>query len=104
MIRQRKPLPIGFARCPSTRTDPCIRAGECARGVEPHTKGREVYDFSAAGLRPCSFFIAVEYLDQAAPQPRTQMLRRGWLDRLPRPARPWPMVSAGAALGCAPPQ
>ncbi len=77
MIRPRKPLPIGFARCPSTRTEPCIRAGECARGVEPHTKGREVYDFSATGLRPCSFFIAVEYLDQAAHQPRVHDAPKG---------------------------
>lgn len=77
MIRQRKPLPIGQARCPSTRTEPCSRAGECARGTEPHAKGREVYDFSAAGLRQCAGFIAIEYLEQAPQQPRVHDAPKG---------------------------
>ena len=69
MIRQRLPLPPGAARCPTTRQVPCARAAECARGVEPHAKGRPVQDYS---IQPrlggaCPAFMPVQYAGKAAP-------------------------------------
>lgn len=81
MIRQRKPLPIGQARCPSTRTEPCSRAGECARGTEPHAIGREVNDYSTETRAPngsCAWFIAIAY---AEPEPTAPTVHDapGWV-------------------------
>lgn len=81
MIRQRLPLPPGCARCPDTRTQPCARATECARGVEPHAKGREVNDFS---IEPrgqggeCGWFMPIKYAGQAQAAP-TVHEAPGWL-------------------------
>ena len=81
MIRQRLPLPPGCARCPDTRTQPCARATECARGVEPHAKGREVNDFSIEPRSPgapCGWFMEIRYADPAQPKARTHDAP-GWL-------------------------
>lgn len=81
MTRQRLPLPPGCARCPSTRTVPCARADECARGVEPHAKGREVNDFSIEPRPPgssCGWFMPIKYAGQAATsQPRVHDAPKG---------------------------
>ncbi len=71
----RRPLPLakGAARCPATRTAHCERADTCARGLAPHEPGRPVMDFSTEPRGPggrCGWFAAVQYADQAAPQPR----------------------------------
>ena len=80
MIRRRLPLPPACARCPSTRQVPCGVADECARGTEPHAKGRPVNDFSietkTAGK--CGWFIAITYADgQAAAGPRVHDAPKG---------------------------
>lgn len=80
MIRQRMPLPPGCARCPATRQIPCARADECARGVEPHAKGREVNDFSIEPRPPgmgCGWFIAISYAEPATVAPRIHDAPRG---------------------------
>lgn len=79
MIRQRMPLPPGCARCPSTRQVPCIRADHCARGVEPHAKGREVNDFSIEprGVNGCGWFIAIVYVEPVTAAPRIHDAPRG---------------------------
>lgn len=80
MTRQRLPLPPGCARCPSTRQIPCARAGECARGVEPHAKGREVNDFSTEPRMPgggCGWFMAIKYAGQSVVAPRVHEAPRG---------------------------
>ena len=45
MIRNPISLPIIAARCPSTRTEPCSVADDCARALVDG-KGRQVRDFS----------------------------------------------------------
>jgi hypothetical protein len=72
MIRQRLPLPAASPRCPSTRQVPCVRAGECARAVEPHAKGRETYDFSTGTRGPhgCVYFLPIQYAERLVSGPR----------------------------------
>lgn len=79
MIRQRLPLPTGCARCPATRQIPCARADECARGTEPHSKTRQVNDFSIEprGVNGCGWFIAIAYGQPAAAAPRVHDSPRG---------------------------
>lgn len=38
-------LPLAMARCPDTRTEPCERAGGCARALAS-SSGRQVQDYS----------------------------------------------------------
>lgn len=79
MIRRRIPLTPNAARCPDTRTVPCARADECARGVEPHAIGRQVNDFSTEprGVNGCGWFIAIAYGQPAAAAPRIHDAPRG---------------------------
>lgn len=79
MIRQRLPLPPGCARCPSTRQIPCARADECARAVEPHSKTRQVNDFSTEprGANGCGWFIAIAYAEPMTAAPRIHDAPRG---------------------------
>lgn len=67
MNRVRQPLKPGNARCPATRQVPCDRACECARGVEPHAKGRPAQDFSIEprGAGGCGWFMAIIYAEAA---------------------------------------
>ena len=72
MIRRQLPLPPGCARCPGTRQVPCIRAGTCARGVEPHAKGREVNDFSIEPRPPgalCGWFMPIKCAEPVQAKP-----------------------------------
>ena len=45
MIRNPINLPISIARCPSTRTEPCSVADDCAHALVDG-KGRQVQDYS----------------------------------------------------------
>ncbi len=80
MIRQRMPLPPGCARCPSTRQIHCAKADECARGTEPHSKTRQVNDFSTEprGVNGCGWFVAITYADEIKPAPKVHDAP-GWL-------------------------
>ena len=81
MIRRRIPLTPSASRCPETRQVPCSRAHECARGVEPHSKGRGVHDFSAEPRiygGPCGYFLAITYADDVKPAPKVHDAP-GWL-------------------------
>ena len=81
MIRRRLPLQAGAARCPDTRQQPCSRAGDCARGIEPHAKGRAVEDFSISARQPgaaCGWFVAIQYAGQTAAGPKVHDTPR-WL-------------------------
>lgn len=75
MIRRRLPLPANCARCPDTRQVPCAIASQCARGTEPHAKGREVKDFSTEPrlfTNRCGWFLPIAYAGADAPAaPRT---------------------------------
>ncbi len=79
MIRQRLPLPPACARCPATRQVPCGKADECARGTEPHAKGREVNDFSISTRGPagCSWFLPIKYADHLVASPKVHDAPRG---------------------------
>lgn len=81
MTRARLPLPPGVARCPDTRQIPCARAATCARGVEPHSKGRAVMDYSAEPRiygGPCGWFMPIQYADDAKTAPKVHDAP-GWL-------------------------
>ena len=74
MIRRLLPLVAGAARCPTTRTQPCMQADTCARALAPHDKSRQVHDFSAEPRMPggaCGWFVRVQYAaaaGQASPR------------------------------------
>lgn len=80
MIRQRLPLAAGSARCPETRTKPCARAHECARGTEPHAIGRPANDYSAEPrvMGRCGWFVAIQYAAPGQTAP-TVHDAPGWL-------------------------
>lgn len=80
MIRQRLPLPPACARCPATRQVPCMQADDCARGVEPHSKGRQVNDFSTEPRMlksVCGWFLPIQYADAAVAGPKVHDAPRG---------------------------
>ena len=80
MIRRRIPLTPNASRCPETRQVPCIQADSCARGVEPHAKGRQVNDFSTEPRMPgggCGYFIAITYAEPGQAQPRVHDAPKG---------------------------
>lgn len=73
MTRRPLPLPVGAARCPSTRVVACVCADTCARALAPHELGRDVRDFSTEPRRPaggCIWHVAVQYAGHALPEPR----------------------------------
>jgi hypothetical protein len=75
VIRRRLPLPANCARCPETRQVPCSVASQCARGTEPHAKGREVMDYSTSPRLfggQCPAYMPIAYAGTDAPvAPRT---------------------------------
>ncbi len=81
MIRRALPLVTGAARCPSTRTVPCMAADTCARGLARHEPGREVRDFSTEPRLPggaCAWHVSQQYAEPAAQQP-TVHDAPGWM-------------------------
>lgn len=73
MIRRRLPLPPDEPRCPETRAVPCCQVAKCARGTEPHAKGRDVVDYS---IKPrlltgvCGWLLPIRYAADQPVQPR----------------------------------
>lgn len=63
-------LPVGIARCPSNRTDPCGLAEKCARALTQQKQWPTV-DFSTAPKLngTCAAYIAAEQCRKAVPEP-----------------------------------
>ena len=64
-----------------TRQVPCMKAQQCARGTEPHSKDRQVNDFSTEPRMfggQCGYFIAISYAEDKPAGP-TVHEAPGWL-------------------------
>ena len=82
MKRTRMPLPANCARCPATRLVFCAQADRCARGTEPHSKGREVKDFSTEPRMfrvDCAWFLPIQYVGDKLAEPKVHDAPKGLL-------------------------
>lgn len=81
MTRNPVSLPLAVARCPSTRTEPCSVAGECARALAA-AAGRMSQDFSIEARGPggaCMHHLPADKFRSApaAPGPKVHEAVRG---------------------------